>query len=522
MKDTSAGVAELIADALGVYGNDPQLRTELESYAQRLNEPLRVAVAGMVKAGKSTLLNAIIGEEVAPTDTGECTRIVTWYRYADTPRITLYPLVGKPRSLAVRRVRGRLQFDLGQARAEDIGRIVVDWPAESLRNLTLIDTPGIASLSSDVSARATTFLTPEDAPSEADAVLYLMRHLHASDLKFLEAFRDTSAGRTGTVNALAVLSRADEVGAGRIDALLSAGQIADRYRHDPALRALALGVVPIAGLLAQTARTLRQDEFNALLKLARLDKVARERMLISADRFCRPDAELEVTKEARASLLERFGLFGIRLALVLLRNGITEPTALAHELAKRSGLRELMLQVTRQFESRGSQLRARTALTGVRVMMKEHPREGAAQLAATVECLESGAHELTELRLLARLRGRDVPLAPPQAADAERLIGGSGAAPAARLGLPDSATPQELRAQALGSLHRWRLVSENPLTDRAALEACQVVVRSCEALLAAQYSRQSASGGPALAGHLAGPEPSGGTGEQTGDKRRAG
>ena len=45
----------------------------------------------MVKAGKSTLLNAMLGERIAPTDAGECTRLVTWYRYSATPTITLHP-----------------------------------------------------------------------------------------------------------------------------------------------------------------------------------------------------------------------------------------------------------------------------------------------------------------------------------------------------------------------------------------------------------------------------------------------
>ena len=42
---------------------------------------------GKVKAGKSTLLNALVGEQIAPTDAGECTRIVTWYRDAPVPRV---------------------------------------------------------------------------------------------------------------------------------------------------------------------------------------------------------------------------------------------------------------------------------------------------------------------------------------------------------------------------------------------------------------------------------------------------
>ena len=44
---------------------------------RRLSEPLRVAIAGRLKSGKSTLVNALIGRRVAPTEVGECTRIVT-------------------------------------------------------------------------------------------------------------------------------------------------------------------------------------------------------------------------------------------------------------------------------------------------------------------------------------------------------------------------------------------------------------------------------------------------------------
>ena len=72
----------------------------------RLHEPLRVAIAGMVKAGKSTLLNAVIGEEIAPTDAGECTKVIVWYRHGAAPSITVHLRDGGTRSLPVRRVDG--------------------------------------------------------------------------------------------------------------------------------------------------------------------------------------------------------------------------------------------------------------------------------------------------------------------------------------------------------------------------------------------------------------------------------
>jgi Predicted GTPases len=515
---TGAAVTELIRDAIEVYDDDPVAREALLTHARRLEEPLRVAVAGMVKAGKSTLINAIIGEEIAPTDTGECTRIVTWYRYRDTPRVTMLPVDGAPRPLRVKRVDGRLVFDIGDTSAEEVERLVVDWPVQSLRDMTLIDTPGIASLSEIVSARSTDFLIPEEGTSQADAIIYVMRHLHEADLRFLASYRD-AAGQSDAVNALAVLSRADEIGAGRIDSLIAARDIALRYRNDKTVRSLAMGVVPVAGLLAQSARTLRQAEFACLTQLTRLDRVEREQLLISADRFIRSRTDAIGSPDTRSALLDRFGLFGLRLATVLISSGITDPTALARELARRSGLDELVRLIRSQFRVRDAQLKARTALVGVETLLRQRPRTGTEGLAASVERIQAGAHEFRELRLLAAARTAGLPLAPELTTEALRLIGGDGVTPADRLGLGEEASAAQVRSEALRAVLSWRTRLENPFTDRATGEVCQVVIRSCEAILA-QVADDSTA--PPTARLVLGPEPLAGAGEEAEDQRHAG
>src|SRR5262249_62118649 len=121
-----------------------------------------------------------------------------------------------------------------------------------LRRATLIDTPGIGSLSERVSRRAWELLAPDDEETPADAVLYLMRHLHAKDLEFLHAFHDTEVSRPNPVNAIGVLSRADEIGVGRVDAMSSARRVAARMATDANVRRVVQTVVPVAGLLAET------------------------------------------------------------------------------------------------------------------------------------------------------------------------------------------------------------------------------------------------------------------------------
>jgi hypothetical protein len=503
-------VPQLIRDAIEVYQDDPVAVRALERHARRLEEPLRIAVAGMVKAGKSTLINAVLGEEIAPTDAGECTRTVTWYRYRSTPRVTVFPLDGEPRSIPVEEPGGRPTLDLAAMRAEGVERVVVEWPAESLRDLILIDTPGIASLSGGVSERSSRFLIPDDGPSEADAIIYVLRHLHQADLTFLKAFRDTAGAQSGAVNALVVLSRADEIGAGRIESLLAARNIAKRYRSDQALQSLAVGVLPVAGRLAQTAHTLQQPEFDALVQLTRLDRKARERLLISANRFVQPRAKGAPSAEDRDALLERFGLFGIRLATVLIQNGFAELEPLARELSRRSGLDELSALITTQFRLRGAHLKARAAILGVETLLRRRPRAGTDALAGTIERILAESHEFQELRLLATAHTAGITMAPQLMTEMLRLVGGAGITPAERLGLDPDAPLEEVSSVAHTQVQRWRTLAENPLTDRATAELCRIVVRSCEGILV-----QAADGSGALTstGLLHAAEPGAGTGE---------
>jgi Dynamin family len=480
-----AAVRAVLHDAIDAYADDGRIAELLRRHVQRLDEPLRVAIAGKVKAGKSTLLNALVGEEIAPTDAGECTRIITWYRYAPSPRITLEPKSGEAAQLPLHRMDGKLSMELGGRSANDVERLLVDWPSRGLRASTLIDTPGIDSLSTSVSARTTSFLTPVDEPSAADAIVYLMRHLHASDVHFLESFHDQAAGRATMINAIGVLSRADEVGVGRIDALLSAQKVARRYSDDPMLRQLCQSVVPVAGLLAQTGRTLRQAEFVALQELAACSRSETSALLLSADRFVRAEASVPVAPHERAALLERFGLFGVRLGIALIRGGLRDAAALAADLVRRSGLDEVRRVIAVQFTERSDILKARSALLAVDRVLRESPRPGTEQIVTSVEQILAGAHEFQELRLLGALRAPGLTLPRDARLEAERLLGGLGTGVDARLDLPAAPAPEEIRAAALDALTRWRQRAENPLSDRATAAACAVVIRSCEGILAA-------------------------------------
>jgi hypothetical protein len=476
-------VAELVASLQDATEGTPA-RGEVDEIADRLSEPLRIAIAGKAKAGKSTLLNALVGEVLAPTDASECTRVVTWYQEGLTYRARMEPVDGPAVDAPVNRTESGLEVDLGGRPAEGVARIVVEWPARILSAMTLIDTPGIGSLSG-IGDRTLQFLAPEDErPSPADAVIYLTRHLHAGDVRFLEAFHDDTSARATPVNALCVLSRADEIGAARADALESAARIAARYRADPRIRRFCHTVVPVAALLAQASATLTEAEFKALGRLSELDDESAAALLLSADRFVDPDAVVGLAPSEREYLIRRLGMFGVRLSCALLRTGQVDSAGrLAQELRTRSGLDELRRLLAGAFSARRDLLKARSAMLGASDITLRYSFPERDRFRAELERIHASAHELAELRLLTAIRSGSVALTDKEVAEVEQLL---GPAPdiAARLGLP-AASPEDVRAAVVDGVHRWRARAESPLATPTVVDACQVVTRSLEGVIAA-------------------------------------
>lgn len=406
--------------ALSLYQGNPRASAWLEQHLRRLEEPLRVALLGRRESGKSTLLNALVGQEVAAAGT----RTATWY-------------------------------------------------TGSLPGLALIDTPGAESLTPQDPAWSSLMRTA----AEADAILYVTDRLRPDEVKFLAALHSSPVAEVSVVNTVVVLSRADELGTGGVDAMITARQIARQHLREPAIASLCQDVVPVAGLLAQGAQTFSDSDVATLGELAILPQNELAALLLSADRLVAD----ELTREARTALLHRFGLFGLRLATTLIRRGFDTTESLSAELVSRSGLGELRETVGRLFADRRDALKARAALLGLEALLRSDPQPNTQELFLDLHRILANAHEFRELRLLAALRTDRTGLPADLVDEAAQLTGGQGRSPAERLG---GSSEGELLATAAGALEQWRYHAENPLAAGTARQAAQVVVRSCEELIA--------------------------------------
>ncbi|MHA3024042.1 dynamin family protein [Mycobacterium sp. BMJ-28] len=493
---TSDNVRAILGGTIRAYQADPAYRdrpdvhNELQRIGTRLNEPMRIALAGTLKAGKSTLVNALVGEDIAPTDATEATRLVTRFRHGPIPKVTANHRGGRRSNVPIARDphdRG-LTFSFDGLDAADVEDLDVQWPAAELIDTTIIDTPGTSSLSRDVSARTLRLLVPEDGVPRVDAVVFLLRTLNAADIALLKQIGELVGGSAGALGVIGVASRADEIGAGRIDAMLSARDVATRFTAEMEKTGICQAVVPVSGLLALTARTLRQSEFVALEKLAGVEPAELTKAMLSVDRFAREDSSLPVDAATRAALLDRFGMFGIRISIAVLRAGISDSVALADELLERSGLIALRDVIDQQFAQRSDLLKAHTALLALRRFVQVNPIYAGRQILADIDPLLADAHPFEELRLLSQLRSRPTTLNDEEMASLRRVIGGSGTDAASRLGL-DSANPYDGPRAAFAAAQRWRRRADHPLNDPFTTRACRAAVRSAEALVAEYHAQ---------------------------------
>ena len=265
----AADVEALLTNALQVYAGTPA-EDRLRAAQERLREPLRVAIAGKVKAGKSTLLNALVGEELAPTDAGECTRIVTWYRDgADLPGAAAIDSAvsssRRSRSAGHRCTRHR-------ARRPQRGRLesIDDRLAVAAAAQDDTDRHARHRVALDRRVRA-----HQGVPHPGRGRGHCGRRRPVPDAPRARGRRALPRGvpRRGArpghpINAIGVLSRADELGVARTDAIDSARRIAERYRTDPKVRRCARRSSPSPGCSPSRAQTLREDEFKALATIA--------------------------------------------------------------------------------------------------------------------------------------------------------------------------------------------------------------------------------------------------------------
>lgn len=498
----------------------------------RYREPMRVAVVGQIKRGKSTLVNALLREDVAPTAQLEATFTVGELYYAPESRVTVHfndtaePLVVSPEHFRAYTVN-----DPGQAALlRRVRRVEFGIPNPLLRRFRLLDTPGLGSIHHADSANTlltlgvSGFLDGEEearlekvlgqvgrsavdlhgdtltAIDTTDAVVYVFdRGLNQRDASVVARFLGPLRPSLNALKVIGVLSRCDQwywpstTGLDPLehDPLAEGRKIAARRLADPGISRMFFRIQPVAALASTGADALAEDgdEVHYLDELAGVEPSRLAAALSDANWFARADRVngVALPKEARGMLVARLGAWGTLKAALYRRDGVSLDE-LRRCLDVDSGVADVRRTLLEHFGNRSAVIKLDQALRDIsgqidRLRMSAVSSQTplppvTREVAAIMERLRLSSPELPELAVLEGYYQGRLNLDDADLAEVLQVTGERGRSVTARLGLPDGTPLTALMAQADARAGAWANRGEMLGLDGTTAAAAQQIAAS--------------------------------------------
>jgi GTP-binding protein EngB required for normal cell division len=137
-----------------------EFRQRIASLVSRLeDEALEVALFGRVSSGKSSLLNALLGDPILPVGVNPITAVPTQLRYGPALRAAVTYGDGRSEIVSVDEF-AKLVTELGNpGNLRNVARALVEVPSPRLKQgIILVDTPGLGSLARKGAAETLAYL----------------------------------------------------------------------------------------------------------------------------------------------------------------------------------------------------------------------------------------------------------------------------------------------------------------------------------------------------------------------------
>jgi small GTP-binding protein len=180
-QDVTRALEELTAIAKDLGAKSLSEHVERQLVRKLEEDRFHLVVVGEFNHGKSTFVNALLGETVLPVGVTPTTAAIHHLKYADTPEATVVYPSGRRESIAFADTR---KFAVGgQSGSEEVDFLEVGYPAPLLKErILLVDTPGVNDLSHQRADITYSYIP------RADAVLFLLdagQILKESERQFL-------------------------------------------------------------------------------------------------------------------------------------------------------------------------------------------------------------------------------------------------------------------------------------------------------------------------------------------------
>lgn len=135
----------------------------------KCKKALHVVFVGAVKAGKSSLMNALAGEKVSPVGTLETTAAITRVRYGEEKKAQILFWQGESYTSDL----GSILMELEQHRGDvdyfrKVKEVDIQYPLSVLKQMDFVDTPGLNTLTTQCEEITMNYL------QEADVIFFVM------------------------------------------------------------------------------------------------------------------------------------------------------------------------------------------------------------------------------------------------------------------------------------------------------------------------------------------------------------
>lgn len=389
-----------------------QLVDTLHRVSDDISQPMQLAIIGKISSSKSTLVNAILGEEeLVATGSMELTYNVSWLKYGDTETDVIVHF-NDGKTLSVDRNEWKLWANQNVAELKSgVEYIEVTCQHELLKKINIIDTPGLFSTKGFDSTNTIRFLKK----AKPDAVLLLSPDpaFARAAIEILKEFQGTCIAdgyKLSPLNAIGVFAKIDaqwksSEGKSAIETVESE---VEKSRSDSELRNYLYSVVPVSSKLALAASTINENDVLLIKEL--LGATNYVNLLRSVAAFCRMDSE--ISKETREYLWNKFDIYGVYELGKAVSNGTDDLESLRLLLNKVSGFHDFMYILNSHFGERSVLIKAQNAVRNIVSECREIRKQPdcSSGMAKCCNDIESkimstvlGLHEYKELDMLTRI-----------------------------------------------------------------------------------------------------------------------
>jgi tetratricopeptide (TPR) repeat protein len=206
----SAEVLSILNRLLILFVNETEYASagrQIGALREHYDRPLLVTIMGEFNAGKSSFINAFIGEAVAPMGIIPTTATINYLKYGAKKAIRIIYDDGKVEEQPIDELEHYVDERKGEeAILRSIKVVEILYPLEILKSVNIVDTPGLNAPVPEHEETTRSIL------EQSDALIWLFNATQAgksSERDILEIVKSHSTKAVGLVNKIDKLSEAD-------------------------------------------------------------------------------------------------------------------------------------------------------------------------------------------------------------------------------------------------------------------------------------------------------------------------